>query len=87
MYVHIGKTDGLLCLVIAVMAYMALRGPTPGSFFKPNGYPLTKFSFTNKIRAGLQAVGLLESNFAGHSFQIGTATAAANARIEDSSTP
>ena len=45
---------------------------------------LTKSSFTNKIRVGLQAVGLPESNFAGHSFRIGTATAAANAGIEDS---
>ena len=39
---------------------------------------------SNKIRAGLQAVGLPESNFAGHSFRIGAATAAANAGIEDS---
>ena len=83
--VYVGKTDGPLCPVTAVMAYMALRGPTPGSFFKlANGHPLTKSSFTNKIRAGLQAVGLPESNFAGHSFRIGAATAAANAGIEDS---
>ena len=83
--VYIGKTDGPLCPVTAIMAYMAIRGPTPGSFFKlANGHPLSKSSFTNKIRAGLQAVGLPESNFAGHSFRIGAATAAANAGIEDS---
>ena len=83
--VYIGKTDGPLCPVTAVMAYMAIRGPTPGSFFKlANGHPLSKSSFTNKIRAGLQAVGLPESNFTGHSFRISAATAAANAGIEDS---
>ena len=83
--VYIGKTDGPLCPVTAVMTYMAIRGPAPGSFFKlANGHPLTKYPFTNKIRAGLQAVGLPESNFAGHSFRIGVATAAANAGIEDS---
>lgn len=83
--VYIGKTDGLLCSVMVVMAYTAVQGLAPGSFFKlANGHPLIKSSFTNKIRAGLQAVGLLESNFAGHSFQIGTATAVANAGIENS---
>ena len=67
------------------MAFMAVRGPTPGLFFKlANGHPLTKSSFTNKIRAHLQAVGLPESSFASHSFHIGMATAAANAEIEDS---
>ena len=49
-----------------------------------NGHPLTKSCFTSRIRAGLQAVGLPESDFAGHSFHIGAATAAAHARIEDS---
>ena len=83
--IYIGKTDCPLCPIIAVMAYMASRGPTPGPFFKlANGNPLTKSCFTNKVRAGLQAVGLPESNFAGHSFRIGAATAAANAGIEDS---
>ena len=83
--VYIGKTDGPLCPVTAVIAYMAVRGPSPGSFFKlANGLPFTKSSFTSKIRAGLQAVGLPESSFAGHSFRIGAATAAANAGIEDS---
>ena len=57
----------------------------PGPIFQASQWPpLTKSCFTNKVRAGLQAVGLPEANFAGHSFQIGAATAAANAEIEDS---
>ena len=83
--IYIGKTDDPLCPVTATMAYMAIRGPTPGAFFKlSNGHPLTKSAFTSKIRAGLQAIGLPESDFAGHSFRIGAATTAANAGIEDS---
>ena len=83
--IYIGKTDYPLCPVVAIMAYMASRGPSPGPFFKPaNNRPLTKSCFTNKIRAGLQAVELPESDFAGHSFRIGAATAAANPRVEDS---
>ena len=83
--IYIGNTDCLFCPVIAVMAYMASRGPAPGSFFKlANGHPLTKSRFTNKIKAGLQAVGLPESDFPGYSFRIRAATAAANDGIEDS---
>ena len=64
---------------------MAFRGPSSGLFFKlVNGNPVTKSCFTDKVRAGLQAVGLPDSKFAGHSFRIGAATAAANAGIEDS---
>ena len=58
--------------------------PRPYLFKLANGRPLTKSCFTNKIRAGLQAVGLPESDFAGHSFRFGAATAAANAGVEDS---
>ena len=51
---YIGKTDNLLCPVTAIMAYMAMHGPTPRAFFElTNGHPLTKSAFTNKIRAGL----------------------------------
>ena len=83
--IYIGKTNCPLCSVVAVLAYMASRGPSAGPFFKlANGHPLTKSGFTNKVRAGLQAVGLPESDFAGHSFRIGAATAAACAGIEDS---
>ena len=45
---------------------------------------MTKAAFTQHIRPALQAVGLPESQFAGHSFRIGAATTAASAGIEDS---
>ena len=53
-------------------------------FALKNGNPLTKSVFTAKIRDALRIIGLPEENFAGHSFRIGAATAAANVGIEDS---
>ena len=65
--------------------FMAIRGIQQGPFFKlANGQPHTKSIFTTRIRGALQAVGLSESQFAGHSLRIGAATAAASAGIEDS---
>jgi len=67
------------------MHYMSIRGVNAGPFFVlKNGNPLTKSLFTARIRDALHAIGLPEDNFAGHSFQIGAATAAAYAGIEDS---
>jgi hypothetical protein len=83
--VYVGRTGCALCPVAGVLAYMAIRETLPGPFFKfQNGCPLTKPVFTKKIRAALQAIGLPHLDFAGHSFRIGAATAAARAGIEDS---
>lgn len=83
--IFISKTGCLLCPVAGVLAYMAIRGPGKGPFFKFNtGQPLTKSQFTKHIRLVLQAVGLPYQSFAGHSFRIGAATTAARAGIEDS---
>ena len=46
--------------------------------------PLTKATFTQHFRATIQATGHPESQFAGHSFRIGTAATTASAGIEDS---
>ena len=83
--VFIGRTDCTLCPVQAVLSFIGARGVEQGPFFRfKNGNPLTKAAFTQHIRAALQAVGLPESQFAGHSFRIGAATTAASAGIEDS---
>jgi len=83
--VYIGKTGCFLCPVAAMMYYLSVRGVQAGPFFVlKNGNPLTKSVFTTKIRDALHIIGLPEQNFAGHSFRIGAATAAANAGIEDS---
>lgn len=83
--VFVGRTGCSLCPVAAVLAYMAIRGSQMGPFLKfVDDKPLTKDSFTRKTREALQAVGLPYQDFAGHSFRIGAATAAARAGVEDS---
>ena len=80
-----GKTDGPICPVAAVLACRAIRGGQTGPFFKfQDDKPLTKAIFTQKIRQALQELGLPCKDFAEHSFRIGAATAAAKAGIEDS---
>lgn len=83
--IFVGKTGCPICPVAAVTVYMVRRGNNRGPFFQfANGTPLTKAKFTDQIRAILQEVGLPYNHFAGHSFRIGAATAAACAGLEDS---
>lgn len=83
--VIVGKTGDSLCPVAAVAAFMASRGSCPGPFFIfGDGTALTKAKFVAITRQAIQELGLPESQFAGHSFRIGAATAAAQAGLEDS---
>ena len=83
--VYVGRTDSLLCPVGAGLDYMAAHGSEPGSFFRfSDGSPLTKSKFTQLVCDVLQTLGLLYTEFAGHSFRIGVVTAAAKAGMEDS---
>ena len=83
--VYVGKTDTQLCPVGAGLDYMAVRGSDPGPFFSfLNGEPLNMSKFTQEVRSAMEAVGLPHTQFAGHSFRIGAATAAARAGVEDS---
>ena len=83
--VYVGRTNSRRCPVAAVVAYMAARGHNPGPFFlTQQGRPLTKPRFVAEVRTGLTAAGLDQAAFAGHSFRIGAATAAAQAGVSDS---
>ena len=80
--VYLGRPNSPLCPVTAL--YMASRQDSPGPFFRDTeGRPLTKTVFVREIRQTSQ-LGLPAEQFAGHSFRIGAATAAAQASIEDS---
>ena len=84
-HIYIGRTGGELCPVLATLTYMASRGPEPGPFFKfKDDTPLTKAKFSSSIREALLRIGFPYMNFAGHSFRIGAATAAAKVGLEDS---
>ena len=61
------------------------RQGDPGPIFRNSrGHPLTKAAFVCAIRRALAELGLPAKQFAGHSFRIGAATAAAQAGLEDS---
>ena len=83
--IYVGRTNCPLCPVSAVVAYMANRGGTAGPFLvRTDGTPLTKPEFVAAVRKALTAIGYVYKDYAGHSFRIGAATAAANAGLEDS---
>ena len=83
--IYVGKAEGPRCPVVAVVAYMAARGPTAGPFFRnQQGRPMLKAYFVAELRKALTAAGLDQTAFAGHSFRIGAATAAAQAGVPDS---
>ena len=83
--IHLGRTNSPLCPVTALLSCMASRRDAPGPFFRDDrGLPLTKASFVHGIRQALSQLGFPAEQFAGHSFRIGAATAAAQAGLEDS---
>lgn len=72
------------CPVSAVLAYMSVRGPGPGLFFRfEDGKPLTRTRLVVKVRDAIQAAGVDCSPYSGHSFRSGAATIAARQRISD----
>ena len=81
--VFIGRTGDAMCPIAAMLAYLACRGSHEGPFFQfVNRQPPMKGKFTDHIRPVLKQIGLPYQDFAGHSFWIGAATAAAG--VEDS---
>ena len=64
--ITVGRTRDKLCPVAAMMAYAAVRGDSPGPFFKlPNGVPMTRPYFVGKVREVLAELGLSAQNYAG----------------------
>ena len=85
MTIYLGRTNNVLCPVWAVAAYLAVRGRSPGPFFRfVSGVPLTREAFVSRMRGALQPAGVDISKYSGHSFRIGAASTAAAVGIEDS---
>jgi len=83
--VYIGSTGTDLCPIQAIVEYTRSRGTQAGPFFVfPDGTPLKKPTFVAEVRKAIQQAGLEAQDYAGHSFRIGAATAAAQAGMEDS---
>ena len=80
----IGRTNSNLCPIFAMQAYLASRTPFPTTgplFSYVSGSFLTREKLTSETRLLLSRGGLDSSEFAGHSFRIGAATAAASANL------
>ena len=83
--VYLGGSGDEVCPIAALVEYVASRGSAPGPFFMlAEGSPLTKPTFVAAVRQALRELGLDESLYAGHSFRIGAATAAAQLGFRDS---
>ena len=81
--VHIGRGKAPLCALLAMLAYLSMRGNAPGPLFLlKNGQPLSRPLLTNRLRQILSAAGI-DGNFSSHSFRIGAATVAARNGVPD----
>ena len=83
--IYLGRSQADLCPVSAVLAYMVLRGASPGPFFffADERY-LTRDRFVLSVQAALRMQGVDDSRYSGHSFRIGVATTAALQGLLDS---
>ena len=83
--IFLGKTDGAICPVQAVIKYITVRSPNPGPLFVlSEGTPLTRGYLVSRLQDALQRAGLDESAYNGHSFRSGAATTAAQRGLQDS---
>ena len=78
----LGKTGRALCPVVAILNYLRSRPPGDGPLLVlQDGRLLTKSMFVGRVRKALTLAGVDQGNYAGHSFRIGAATAAAAAGV------
>ena len=84
-HIYFGRTQSVLCPVSALLAYMAIRPPTPGPLFIfQDGTPLTRQKLVYHLRKAVSNLGLTTAGYSGHSFRIGAASTAARVGINDS---
>ena len=78
MDVYVGRTGTDVCPVALTVRYVTESGPSPGLFFKRfDGSLLTKGFFVTSVRQALQEQSVDPRRYAGHSFRIRAAMAAA----------
>ena len=79
----VGRTHNCLCPVTAILAYLAVRGTSPGPLFLlKDGTTLTRQKLVKMVQSTLQLAGIDPSGYSGHSFRIGAATTAAAKGID-----
>ena len=84
-FIYLGRTNTFPCPVAAILSYLAMRPQSQGPLFIfEDGAPLTRANLVTHLRGALSQAGIDASHYAGHSFRIGAATAAAQAGYSDS---
>ena len=88
-HIYLGRTHTTPCPVTAMLHYLSVRPPPPPPtsgplFLLENGAPLTRAALVIHLRTALAQAGVDASRYAGHSFRIGAATAAAQVGYSDS---
>ena len=84
MDIFLGVTKPSLCPVMAMLAYLAIRGSSVGLLFiRTNGSPLTRFILADSLKTALNQCGIDLAKYNGNSFRIGAATKAAACGIPD----
>lgn len=77
--------DNELCLVAALLAYIAVRGMSPGPLFRfQDSWFLIREQFISLMRADLDILYRNSKEYVGYSFCIGAATTAVEQGIDDS---
>ena len=83
-HLYLGKTGHRICPVEAIIIYLIARSNRPGPLFVlPNGKMLTRSIFCASLNKVLRELKLNPQFFNTHSFRIGAATSAKQARISD----
>ena len=86
-HIILGRTTGQACPVSALTRYLEAHPHTQGPLFLDSQEkPVKKTWFVTEIRTILRTLGYPQDKYAGHSFRIGAATAAAQNGLEDSVT-
>lgn len=82
-HIFIGKAKPPLCAVQSIVAYLAIRGNSPGPLFLlQSGQPLTRTLLTTWLR-DILTLADIPGNYSSHSFRIGAATVAARNGVPD----
>lgn len=82
-YIYIGRGSNVVCPVVALGNFLAVRGPSPGPLFCfADGRPLTRQLLSSSVQSLLHSAGY-PGHYSGHSFRIGAATTAAARGVPD----
>ena len=80
--IFLGTTGTPLCPVKAVLRYLAVCPKTGGALLvHADGSPLLRDQFVKMVKKCLRTANIDDSDYSGHSFRIGAATAAAAAGV------